>query len=440
MKRCLRFLEDNNICEKILYILVAAPGLFLLVNEYPLFAIISNGIVFLIGIFFLFARRSITGEHYGIAGVLAVIYGYLIFNYFISGQSVYNFFSYQFLRYDGSFFFSYMMFFALAVPFFDYRKVAGIYLKFVFFIFSLFALIAVVLYSLEFFPIFFKHQGTGDTFTAFNFAHNAAGSVYAAVSIFLVVFVLIEKIRFMKAIYSVLLLLCAVGLFLTRSRGSYVGFAVGVVAVLWIYFRSVKKFLIALAIAIGASAPLVYFSGAYKRVMQIFDFGEANISWRFILWERALYMFKQSPIFGVGLGRFNDIDFPSRLNDFSFQNLNVFTGYPGIVSFFTENKYDFSNAHAHNSYLQYMAETGVIGIGLIIFFWVLVFRKLFIAYNSIADPFSRKVFLGSMGCIAALFALSLSENYFSAATIMMFISMISSLGIGIYWQEKISVS
>jgi len=224
----------------------------------------------------------------------------------------------------------------------------------------------------------------------------------------------------MRILYIIMLFLCTVGLFLTRSRGSYMGFAIGAIVIFWIYFRSIKKFLIAIITATGISVPLIFFSGAYKRVMQIFDFSEFNISWRFLLWERALYIFKQSPIFGVGFGRFNDIDFPNRLNDFSFENLNVFIGYPGIASFFMESKYDFSNAHAHNSYLQYLAETGIIGIGLIIIFWVFVFKKLLNAFRNSTDIFSKKVFLGSMGSIAALFTLSISENYFSAATIMMF--------------------
>ena len=67
----------------------------------------------------------------------------------------------------------------------------------------------------------------------------------------------------------------------------------------------------------------IFVSDAFKRITQIFDFKEANISWRFVLWERALYMFRQSPIFGVGLGRFNDISFPGLgLNDFSFEGLH----------------------------------------------------------------------------------------------------------------------
>jgi hypothetical protein len=62
------------------------------------------------------------------------------------------------------------------------------------------------------------------------------------------------------------------------------------------------------------------------------------------------------------------------------------------------------------------------------------------AYNTVGDDFSKKIFLCSLGSIIALFTLSLFENYFSAATVMMCISMVTSLSLGIYWQEKNKIS
>jgi O-antigen ligase len=433
-------LKNESLLTKIIYFFIALPGLFLLVNEYPIFAIASNLVVLLLGLFFLFYRGSINSEHYKALCVLSVIYVYFTLNYFISGQTLKNFFSYEFLRYDGSFYFSYILFFALAVPYFNYKKVANLYFKFIFYTFSAFSLIAIYIYLTDNFFMFFKLQGTGDTFTALNYAHNASGSVYAVVSIFLIIFLLREHKKNLKILYSVMLVLCLVGLFLTKSRGSYAGFAVGALAVLWFNFRSIKKFIISILAMIAVSVPLIFLSDAFKRIMQIFDFKEANISWRFVLWERALYMFKQSPIFGVGFARFNDVDFSSRLNDFSFERLHVFVGYPKIVSFFMDPKYDFSNAHAHNSYLQYLAETGIVGLGLLIFFWIFIFKKILKGYNTIKDDFSKKVLLCSMGGIIALFTLALFENYFSAATVMMCLSMVTSLSIGIYWQEKNKIS
>jgi len=429
-------LKNKDFVNKILCFFIALPGLFLLVNEYPIFAIASNLIVLFLGLFFLFYKGSITSEHYKVLGILSVIYIYFTLSYFVSNQTLKNFFSYEFLRYDGSFYFSYMLFFALAVPYFNYKKVANLYFKFIFFTFSIFSLIAIYIYWSKNFFTFFKHQGTGATFTALNFAHNASGSVYAVVSIFLIVFLLKERKKKLKILYAVMLVLCLVGLFLTKSRGSYTGFAVGALVVLWFNFRSVKKFIISILVMITVSIPLIFVSDAFKRIIQIFDFKEANISWRFVLWERALYMFRQSPIFGVGFGRFNDVDFSSRFNDFSFEKLHVFVGYPKVVSFFMDPNFDFSNAHAHNSYLQYLAETGIVGLGLLVFFWIFMFRKMLRAYNTVGDDFSKKIFLCSMSSIAALFALAISENYFSAATVMMCISMVASLSLGIYWQER----
>jgi len=433
-------LKNKGFGNIVLYFFIALPGLFLLVNEYPIFAITSNLIVLFLGIFFLFFRGSLNREHYGVLGILSILYIYFMLSYFISNQTLTNFFSYEFLRYDGSFFFCYIPFFALAVPYFDYKKVSNLYFKFIFFTFSLFSLIAIYIYISKDFFMFFKHQGTGDTFTALNYAHNASGSVYAVVSIFLIVFFLREQKRKLKILYAIMLVLCLVGLLLTKSRGSYVGFVVGALVILWFNFRSIKKFIISILTIIIISIPLIFVSDAFKRIMQIFNFKEANISWRFVLWERALYMFRQSPIFGIGFGRFNDVDFLGNLNDFSFEKLHVFIGYPKIVSFFMETKYDFSNAHAHNSYLQYLAETGIVGLGLLIFFWVFVFKKILRAYNTVGDEFSKKIFLCSLGSIVALFALAISENYFSATTVMMCISMVTSLSLGIYWQERNKIS
>jgi len=50
--------------------------------------------------------------------------------------------------------------------------------------------------------------------------------------------------------------------------------------------------------------------------------------------------------------------------------------------------------------------------------------------------FSKKVFLSGLGAMSALFALAMTENYFSATTVMMCISMVISLSFGLYWQEK----
>lgn len=96
----------------------------------------------------------------------------------------------------------------------------------------------------------------------------------------------------------------------------------------------------------------------------------------------------------------------------------------------------FSFSHAHNSYLQFLAETGIVGLALLILFWILCFSIIFKAYKNAKGQFSKKVYLSSLGGIVGLFGLALTENYLSATTVMVCMSMATSLAIGLAWQEK----
>ena len=131
-------LKNKSFINKVLCFFIALPGLFLLVNKYPLFAITSNLIVLVLGIFFLFYKGSITSDHSQVLGILSIIYVYFTLSYFISNQTFKNFFSYNFLRYDGSFYFSYILFFALAVPYFNYKKLPISILSLYFLLFQYF--------------------------------------------------------------------------------------------------------------------------------------------------------------------------------------------------------------------------------------------------------------------------------------------------------------
>ena len=203
--------------EKIFYFILASPALFLLVNKYPYFLVLSILIIVFLGLIFFLYSRKITSYHYPILLILTLIFIYLAISYFFSGQYLSNFFSYNFLRTDGNFFFCYILFFALAVPFFDYKKVTDYYFKFLFSVFSIFSIIGVI----EFFGGYSAYMiatdyGTaGRVFMGLNIAHNATGSVYALVSMFALIFFLEEKVKKVKILYSIVFLLCTAGLFLS---------------------------------------------------------------------------------------------------------------------------------------------------------------------------------------------------------------------------------
>ncbi|MHB8280659.1 MAG: O-antigen ligase family protein [Candidatus Humimicrobiaceae bacterium] len=91
---------------------------------------------------------------------------------------------------------------------------------------------------------------------------------------------------------------------------------------------------------------------------------------------------------------------------------------------------------AHNSYLQFIAETSVIGLGLLLFFWISCFVIIFKAFKRASSVFEEKIYLSSLASIVALSFLSFTENYFSATTIMICISLVISLSIGAAWEKR----
>ena len=176
--------------------------------------------------------------------------------------------------------------------------------------------------------------------------------------------------------------------------------------------------------------PILFLTGVYNRVIQILNFKGASTIIRFYIWEKAWYLFSQSPIFGTGYGRFNDV---FNIDNGVF-NIGKLRGYPGIVSFYMKQSYYFDSAHAHNSYLQFLTETGVIGLGLILLFWTLCIIRILKAYNSTKENFTGKVLLSSLASIFVLLILSFFENYLSSTTVMISISILVPISIGLYWE------
>ncbi len=234
--------------------------------------------------------------------------------------------------------------------------------------------------------------------------------------------------RKIKIIYGAVFLLSLFGLIISKSRGGLIAFAAGALIVIWFYYESFLKFIItSMALAV-LSLPIIFFTGYLDRLLALFDATEWGVKTRVVLWERAWDYFKSSPIFGVGFARYNDVP----VNEYRL------IGLKEIAAFFMGHNFDYSSGHAHNSYLHFLSETGIMGLGLLILFWLLCFLKIKKGYHKTKKIFTKKLFLSTLGSIATLFVLALTENYFSATTIMMLMSMVVSLSIGLYWQEQYS--
>lgn len=411
------------------YAVLALMPFFLLVNKLPYLAIISFLLLLVMSITFFLKNKLITDYHLGIIILLLIVYSYLLISYFLSGQTLRNLFSYGFLRYDGSIFFGYLSFFIFSTAFLDYRKALKIYFWFLFIAFSIFAIIGFFEYSnnLQFLTIRLDDIYVGPMFVALNNSHNATGSIYAIVGVAALAF-LLESSSKRKIAYAGIFILCFIALFITKSRGSLIAFFIGAFFTFWLNSKSVLKFIRNLFILIALLISFMFMTGTFTRVMQIFYVYDLSALTRFSLWEKAITLFRNSPILGIGFGRYNDVLW-------NFDRVPL-TGRPGIFAMYTMNNFAFNDTNAHSSYLHFLAETGIIGLILIISFWLTCFIIVFKGYRFTKDIFSKKVYLSVLGCILTLFALSITENYMTAPTVMTCISVITSLAVGLYWSEK----
>jgi len=103
------------------------------------------------------------------------------------------------------------------------------------------------------------------------------------------------------------------------------------------------------------------------------------------IWRDTLELIKANPVVGVGLGAFA-------------------TAYP----IYSQGDGSIVIAQAHNDYLQVLADAGVVGLGLALWFLVLVFRQVARGVRS-RDPLVAALALGSGGGVFAMLVHSLVD-------------------------------
>lgn len=302
--------------------------------------------------------------------------------------------SYDFYRYDGNFIISYLP--LLVFPFFSFKiSLESVLKKFAYFVTAV---------NLLFYLFFFiKTKGgclinpaaEGNTFDPFFKATNAAGGFYSVLASLVLGFYLRER----KKIYLLLLFLIFLFLWGTTSRGSILGLLLG--AGFYFLYQRRQKWLIGAAIIgiVTVQGIIVYNTYPYYKAY-LFDsedigedtqayldaaYGgqdtkEANLYIRaFDTWPRGTALFLNSPVIGSGFGSVNDL--PIKLN----------SGLPGIISFNGSKNHFFNDAHAHHSYLHFLAEVGIIGLVVFLLFWSKLFA--FIHSERTAIPAPVKAFL-----------------------------------------------
>lgn len=210
-----------------------------------------------------------------------------------------------------------------------------------------------------------------ETFTVNHFlfeAHNAAGGFISILLAFNIGFFLSGKSEQTRK----KMLLCSfvnlIALIDSGSRGTLIAFVVAILLFALMqkslkerkYIRSIDKFLFLIAITINI---VIVMAVSDERIFK-FILNTLQISNRIFaigdrltnLWPKAIKLFSSSPIVGTGYGSFND------------EPINLRIIIRGILAFNNPNDYIFSSAHAHNSFLHVMAETGIVGLVFLLYF------------------------------------------------------------------------
>ncbi len=219
-----------------------------------------------------------------------------------------------------------------------------------------------------------------------------------------------DALRF--AWHALVTLLLAAGLYLSFSRGAWLGTAAAIGAI--IVFAP-RRLWIGLALGAVALLGLVALSGAgllpaaiserladAGTLLEIRDvrgvaINDANYALieRQAHWQAALNMLTGHPWTGVG-----------------------FSNYQPLYEQYRLLNWPMPLGHAHNIYLNVAAETGVIGLGLYLLLWISVFVLTFRAIRR-AQGFDRAAAVGLMGAWVFLSTHMLVDNLYVNNTHLM---------------------
>ncbi len=203
--------------------------------------------------------------------------------------------------------------------------------------------------------------------------------------------------------------LLGIGIGLSQSRGAWLGAAVAAVCLLLAWSRFTRRLLIpcalggtlALALAVSGLLPAAILDrlGQTIEYFGVFDVRTVELTsenWavveRMAHWQAGWYMFLDHPWLGVGAG-------------------NYAAAYPQyFVATWRE-----ALGHAHNYYLNILAELGVIGGGLLLLLLALAFRQLggaLVRSEHLRDSFWRAVLAGTFGGLVVFFIHNMFDSLF----------------------------
>jgi tetratricopeptide (TPR) repeat protein len=207
-----------------------------------------------------------------------------------------------------------------------------------------------------------------------------------------------------RSLLLVPLLLLAVGLIFTGSRGGMVSLLMGF-ALMALLILSRKWRRGHIVIMVGFMGTALLYSLLLGSEPVLGRFSDQNYDIRYQAMHGALAIFRQFPILGSGMGTFGDL--------FSqYQPANLINYY---------------FLQTHSDWMQLLAETGLVGFSLVATGWVVFFSVLTKQWGQRQQGFARGLALGGIAALSAGVFHSLMEFPFHIPAISLEFAGIAAL-------------
>ncbi|HAN09983.1 MAG TPA: hypothetical protein DCP90_05135 [Clostridiales bacterium] len=201
-----------------------------------------------------------------------------------------------------------------------------------------------------------------------------------------IMFMMYKKKLWHKSILAVFNIVILVCLLVTYSRASLLGL---IVSLLTIGILNYTQALI-LMIPVAIIALIIFAPRVLERLLTSFNTKDTSISSRMTLWQDVIQIIKDYFLTGVGFG---------------------VAAFSGIYLFY---KHQYLTAlHAHNLYLEILAETGIIGFLVFAYFVFSVIINLMKNYVQENDKFKKYIVLGILAAFLGILVNGFAEYTWS---------------------------
>lgn len=187
-----------------------------------------------------------------------------------------------------------------------------------------------------------------------------------------------------RIFYFSLFVIQVIALFMTMSRGGWIGLAFS--ALVFLFF--IRKRLLLFAVPMGVLSLFLLPASFLSRFLTIFNLSDSSTSYRFKIWEITGEVIRDNFLVGVGLGHL----------PFKY----TFEKYIRTMPIY----------HAHNSFIEIFAELGLVGFILFLLFVLSIFLMLWKYPLKSSDSYNKIMGAALIASFSGMMIHGMFENIF----------------------------